>query len=96
MATAANDTASEAPQVHEFDEADDREYTPRDLLEVEQAPLIKGRRMTCPRCEQEHDILDYVPMQVIKKFASETNPIYKCPSCRWIFSPQPRFLEDQI
>jgi hypothetical protein len=35
-------------------------------------------------------------MQVVEKFAAETNPIYKCPSCRWIFSPQPRYLEDTI
>jgi hypothetical protein len=26
-------------------------------------------------------------MGQIEEFVSETNPVYKCPSCRWIFSP---------
>lgn len=58
------------------------------------ARLIQGRRMTCPRCKNAHDILQYVPMQQIEEFAAETNPIYKCPTCRWIFSPSAHVLED--
>jgi uncharacterized Zn finger protein len=49
--------------------------------------LIDGRYMTCPRCREKQDVLRYVPMGIIKEFASETNPIYKCPGCRWVFSP---------
>ena len=56
--------------------------------------LIEGRRMTCPRCKGSHDILQYVPMQQVQEYATETNPIYKCPTCRWIFSPAPHVLED--
>ncbi len=26
-------------------------------------------------------------MDTIEAFADETNPIYKCPHCRWMFSP---------
>jgi hypothetical protein len=26
-------------------------------------------------------------MGVVEEFADETNPIYKCPLCRWVFSP---------
>jgi hypothetical protein len=26
-------------------------------------------------------------MGQVEEFVEETNPIYKCPSCRWIFSP---------
>jgi hypothetical protein len=26
-------------------------------------------------------------MQVIEEFAAETNPVYRCPGCRWVFSP---------
>jgi len=26
-------------------------------------------------------------MRLIEEFAPETTPIYKCPSCRWIFAP---------
>lgn len=50
-------------------------------------PLIDGRNMLCPRCRRKNDILRYVPMGMIDEFADETNPIYKCPECRWIFSP---------
>jgi uncharacterized protein with PIN domain len=57
-------------------------------------PLIEGRSMRCPRCKKLHDILAYVPLQQIEEFSAETNPIYKCPSCRWMFSPAPHFLED--
>jgi uncharacterized protein with PIN domain len=89
MAMAADATRA----AHDDDEV---EFAPRDLLTVPQQKIIEGRRMRCPRCENLHDILTYVPMQVVEKFAAETNPIYKCPSCRWIFSPQPRYLEDTI
>ena len=50
--------------------------------------------MRCPRCRKQHDILRYVPMEQIEEFVTETNPIYKCPSCRWIFSPAPYVLEN--
>jgi DNA-directed RNA polymerase subunit RPC12/RpoP len=49
--------------------------------------LIEGRYMRCPRCRKQHDVLLYVPMGLIEEFVAETNPVYKCPSCRWIFSP---------
>ena len=26
-------------------------------------------------------------MGQVEEFVTETNPIYKCPGCRWIFSP---------
>lgn len=49
--------------------------------------LIDGRYMRCPRCREKQDILRYIPMGVVEEFADETNPIYKCPLCRWVFSP---------
>lgn len=49
--------------------------------------LIDGHLMKCPRCRAKNDILRYVPMGIIEEFATETNPIYKCPECRWVFSP---------
>jgi DNA-directed RNA polymerase subunit RPC12/RpoP len=60
---------------------------------VKRRPLIEGRRMRCPRCKRLHDILQYVPLMEIEEFATETNPIYKCPTCRWMFSPSPHILE---
>lgn len=49
--------------------------------------LIDGRNMRCPRCKSSEDVLRYVPMGIVEEFVTETNPIYKCPNCRWIFSP---------
>jgi DNA-directed RNA polymerase subunit RPC12/RpoP len=49
--------------------------------------LIEGRLMRCPRCKQQHDVLQYTPMRMIEEFATETTPIYKCPNCRWLFAP---------
>lgn len=49
--------------------------------------LINGRHMTCPRCREKQDILRFIPMGMIEEFQDETNPIYKCPLCRWVFSP---------
>ena len=49
--------------------------------------LIDGRYMTCPRCREKLDILRFLPMGQIEEFLAETNPIYKCPLCRWVFSP---------
>lgn len=43
--------------------------------------------MRCPRCKVLHDILQHVPMGQVEEFIEETNPVYKCPGCRWIFSP---------
>ena len=52
--------------------------------------------MTCPRCREQHDILRYVPMGQIEEFKDETVPVYKCPSCRWIFAPAQNAREDSM
>jgi hypothetical protein len=49
--------------------------------------IVGGRYMTCPRCREQHDILLYVPMGQVEEFKEETVPVYKCPTCRWIFAP---------
>lgn len=54
---------------------------------TERKRLIHGRLMRCPRCEESHDILQYVPMGIIEEYALETTPIYKCPACKWLFAP---------
>jgi hypothetical protein len=43
--------------------------------------------MICPRCKRYHDILAYTAMKQIEAYESDTAPIYKCPSCRWVFAP---------
>ncbi len=49
--------------------------------------LINGRIMTCPRCKNGHDVLQYTPLEMKEEYETETTPIYKCPSCRWLFAP---------
>jgi len=58
--------------------------------------LIEGRNMVCPRCKKPHDILQYVPMQLIEEFAEETTTIYKCPDCRWCFAPADKLVFDLL
>lgn len=43
--------------------------------------------MTCPRCKREHDILQYICLETIQEYALETTPVYKCPTCKWLFAP---------
>lgn len=67
------------------------------LEATQREPLIVGSQMRCPRCKELHQILQYKPMETIKAFENELNPIYKCrpvnPSdatwrgCGFIFSP---------
>jgi hypothetical protein len=54
--------------------------------------LTDGRRMICPRCKRQHDILDYHPMMQIEEFVDETTPVYKCPRCRWVFAPADKIV----
>jgi hypothetical protein len=49
--------------------------------------------MRCPRCKELQDILAFIPLDQIVEFCDETNPIYKCQLCSWIFSPAPRSRE---
>lgn len=49
--------------------------------------------MRCPRCREQQDVLAFVPMGMIEEYAEETNPIYKCRMCRWVFSPALRISE---
>jgi len=52
--------------------------------------------MVCPRCKKEHDLLLYVPLRMIEEFEQETTPVYKCPSCRWIFAPADRIIQQVL
>jgi hypothetical protein len=47
--------------------------------------------MTCPRCKEPRNILEYKPLDRPEEFEQELNPIYKCPrdrgGCSFLFSP---------
>lgn len=43
--------------------------------------------MVCPRCKSEQDLLQYIRLEMIEEFSHETTPVYKCPKCKWLFSP---------
>jgi uncharacterized C2H2 Zn-finger protein len=58
--------------------------------------LIEGRFMRCPRCKRQHDVLQYVPLEIIEEFAAETTPVYKCPKCKWIFAPADELVADLL
>ena len=48
--------------------------------------LLNGRLLTCPRCKKDFDLLQYNRLMESPEFQEQTNPVYKCPGCRWIFS----------
>lgn len=48
--------------------------------------LLNGRFLKCPRCEQESDLLAFIPLAEIPKYAAFTQPIHKCPKCKWVFA----------
>jgi hypothetical protein len=50
--------------------------------------------MTCPRCKKDSDLLAFVPLRMIEEFSEETTPVYKCPSCRWIFAPADNLVHE--
>jgi len=50
--------------------------------------------MTCPRCKNAHDVLQYMALMMIEEYEDETHPIYKCPQCRWLFSPAEHISEE--
>ena len=56
--------------------------------------IVDGRYMTCPRCRKQHDVLRFVPMGQVEEFLEDTVPVYKCPSCRWIFAPAQNVREE--
>jgi rubredoxin len=50
--------------------------------------------MTCPRCKKDHDILQYIRLETSPEFELETTPVYKCPTCKWLFAPAGEMSHD--
>lgn len=70
--------------------------TVADAKPRENSLIVDGRYMRCPRCRNAHDVLRYVPMGQIEEFRAETVPVYKCPTCRWIFAPAIHIREEML
>lgn len=68
-----------------------RPVTAEELIEITErgGPLLRGRYLICPGCEHPHDILAYKPFKITEKYADQTVPPLKCPSCRFIFALHP-------
>ena len=49
--------------------------------------LIVGGKMHCPRCRRLQSVVAYRPLRMTEHFSDELNPILRCPSCNWLFSP---------
>jgi len=52
----------------------------------ESKSLLNGRFLKCPRCKQDHSVEEYLRLREAEEFKTETSPVYKCPSCKWIFA----------
>ena len=57
------------------------------MINKDSKRLTIGGKMTCPRCKKLQPLETFMRMLEIEEFESETNPIYKCSICKWIFSP---------
>lgn len=52
--------------------------------------------MKCPRCKKLHDVLQYIRLETIEEFQTQTVPCYKCPSCKWIFAVADEMPQDIV
>ena len=53
---------------------------------------IQSRTMTCPRCEREQPMRDFVMLGMSPFYASQLVPIYRCGGCSHLFAPRPAEL----
>ncbi|MCC6175043.1 MAG: hypothetical protein IT305_07045 [Chloroflexi bacterium] len=53
---------------------------------------VDARTMTCPRCEREQPMRDFVMLGMSPFYASQLMPIYRCCSCSHLFAPRPGVL----
>lgn len=49
--------------------------------------------MVCPRCEEEQDILAFVPLKLFNEEKYRCVPAYKCRLCKAVFAPIPDPLD---
>lgn len=49
-------------------------------------PLMLGRYLTCPGCEQQQDILDFIPFDYSEKYADQVVAVHRCRRCGHVFA----------
>ena len=54
---------------------------------------LETRTMTCPRCEREQPMRDFVMLGMSPFYAPLLTPIYRCGSCSHLFAPRPGLLD---
>jgi hypothetical protein len=52
----------------------------------------ENRTITCPRCEREQPMRDFVMLGMSPFYASQLVPIYRCGSCSHLFALRPGVL----
>ena len=55
---------------------------------------VNSRTLTCPRCEREQPMRDYVILGMSPFYASQLVPIYRCGGCSHRFALRPGALGD--
>ena len=55
---------------------------------------VESRTMTCPRCEREQPMRDFVMLGMSPFYASQLVPIYRCGGCSHLFALKPGALGD--
>jgi hypothetical protein len=55
---------------------------------------VQSRTMTCPRCEREQPMRDFVMLGMSPFYVSQLVPIYRCSGCSHLFALRPGVLGD--
>lgn len=68
----------------------------RQLAEAAPPALIEGSKLRCPGCEEQFDILAFVPLKRSTKYEAHVVTVLKCPSrqCRHVFALKPHGPEE--
>ena len=55
---------------------------------------VQTRTMTCPRCEREQPMRDFVMVGMSPFYASQLVPIYRCGGCSHLFALRPGVISE--
>ena len=55
---------------------------------------VSSRTITCPRCEREQPMREYVMLGMSPFYASQLVPIYRCGGCTHLFALRPDAVSD--